>query len=359
MKKTSTMIRTGLVALLLSTTASVFGQVTGTGTISKPPLGVGPVETAYDDPTRATILDAAVTGTFSTTYEEANTVLFYNPTTNGPSMTLVASLTEDHSERTGSEALAFTMYKWYYMGQDGGTASEEYGLVAAGTEKEVGVDADPNKHSVTELSPGFHYFRVQGFIIPPDVDESEVCPPDAEEVFVVFVLPPLTVTTTNTAGELLQYCESDAETQGNVAFSTAVVYDEDYYSGNPPVGEFDFNYRWYYVKSTGTDPFSQDHGDFVEVTKADITNATLVEDEDEATYTPAIDEIGTYKFFVEVEYQIKDRSTGLSADVPNDRNRPYVIYRGWFGGTDQETASIVTITPAPGKPHITIEEVID
>src|SRR5690606_41627474 len=99
MKKTSKMIRTGLVALLLATTASVFGQVTSTGTISKPPLGVGPVETAYDDPTRATILDSAVTWTFSTTYEEANTVFFYNPTTNGPSMTLVANLREEHNER--------------------------------------------------------------------------------------------------------------------------------------------------------------------------------------------------------------------------------------------------------------------
>src|SRR5690606_26401821 len=161
-------------------------------------------------------------------------------------------------------------------------------------------------------------------------------------------------------GGRLQFSELDAGSQDSVLLSTTLAYDG--YTGGPSIGDFNFNYRWYYVKSQDTtDVFSRDENAFaaIDTTKSDISGATLIDGATGATYTPNISEIGTYKFFVEVEYLIKDRSTGMGSDVSTNRNRPYVIYRDWFGGTDQETASIVTITPAPGKPHITIEEVED
>src|SRR5690606_24638852 len=164
MKKTSTMIRTGLVALLLSATASVFGQTTG-GTISRPPLAVGPVETTYNDPTRADLLDDVVTDPFTTAYEELNAVLFFNPTNPGSGLTLVASRTEDFTgidpapERSAQD---FTHYRWSYMGADNGSAAVDGTAfnpnlaTTTGWLKEY-KEANDNKLTVTGLTEGYHY----------------------------------------------------------------------------------------------------------------------------------------------------------------------------------------------------------
>src|SRR5690606_12573440 len=105
--------------------------------------------------------------------------------------------------------------------------------------------------SQTGLNPGYHYYQVEARIIPTGADPDLTCGPDNVETFVVFVLPPLTVTPTNGATTpLLQYCEADAAGQSNIELSAGVTYDATYYSGNPAVEDFQFNYRWYYVKST-------------------------------------------------------------------------------------------------------------
>ena len=356
MKTTQTTLKTSLVGLFLMATLGVMAQTTGT--IEKPPLNLGPVNTSFDDVSRVNILTADL-GSFNATYEETNAVLFYNPATSGPSMTLTASLTEDHTERTGTDALKFTQYRWYYMGQDGSEAVAGHGLIATGTDKVAGVDTDANQHQVTQLEPGFHYFKVEGYIVPEGLDiDDELCTVQ-EETFIVFVLPELTTTVAHTGGDtsLLQYCENEADAQTNVVLTASAAYDT--YTGEPASDQFDLKYTWYAVKSN--DVFSADNGDFptIDASKTDISGA-IQQTAATATFTPDISEIGAYKFFVEVEYTVKDRnydSTG--AEDPTARKRPYAIYRGWFGGNTQDDATVVYVTPAPGKPHITIEAVID
>lgn len=332
MEKTTTMLKTGLVGLFLTmTTTGVYAQLTP----PEPLSALGPQSATLAGTTdRRNLFDPAIANFDD---ELINSILFFNPDQTN-SFTLRASAIEDHEDDRG---LSFTHYEWSY-----GTNGTDFTAIGSGaaTLPQSGI------------GPGYHYYRVEARIVPVGTDPDLSCEADNIETFVVFVLPPLSVTATNTGG-LSQYCESDAGTQSNVALSAAVAYDG--YTGNPTVGEFDVNYRWYYVKSNGSEPFSQNHDDFVEVTKANITNATLIDGETSATYAPNISDVGTYKFFVEVEYQIKDRSHGLGTDDPTDRNRPYVIYRGWVGGPDQANATIVTVTPEPGKPHITIEEVLD
>src|SRR5690606_34094986 len=337
MKKTSPMLRTGLVALLLSPTSSWFGQFTLSPIDQLGPENPTMANTTKD---RATVFDPEVK---SFADELINSILFFNPDQDN-SFTLRASKTEDHVD--GRE-MEFTSYVWYE-----GTNGTDYTEITG----ETGMTL-----SRSGLTPGYHYYQVRGVINPSGLDETLLCE-GPTETFVVFVLPPVTVTTTNTSTTpALQYCENEAAAQENITLSAGVNYAS--YSGNPqPVTEFGFNYRWYYVKSGDTDDvFSRDPADFatIDPTKANIDGATLITGATSAEYKPAIDVIGTYKFFVEVEYQIKDRNRGLGTDNPEDRNRPYVIYRGWFGGVDQDNASIVTVTPAPGRPHITIEGVND
>src|SRR5690606_1814829 len=88
MKKTSKMIRTGLVALLLSTTASVFGQ----STLSPiDPLGPQNPTMANTTKDRGKVFDPEVN---SFADELINSILFFNP--DQVSFTLRASKTEDH-----------------------------------------------------------------------------------------------------------------------------------------------------------------------------------------------------------------------------------------------------------------------
>ncbi len=334
MKTTTTLLKMGLVGLFLTLTTNLLAQ---SPTPPGPIDPLGPQNTA----TAGSLARGSLFSPSIASFDEEliNSILFHNPDV-ANAFTLRASAIEDHEEDRG---LAFTHYTWEH-GTDGTAYSP--------------VGADSPTLAQTGVAPGYHYYRVSARIIPEGTDPDLACDPDNVEVFVVFVLPPLTVTAANT-GEFLQYCESDVADQTNVQLAVSgIAYNG--YEGTPEVDEFAFNYRWYAVKSTNaTDPFTRENTDFptIDASKADITGATEVGTN--ASYNPEIAEIGTYKFFVEVEYQIKDRNTGLGSDSPTSRNRPYVIYRGWVGGIDQATASIVTVTPQPGKPHITIEEVID
>ncbi|MFB2119718.1 hypothetical protein [Parapedobacter sp. 2B3] len=361
MKTTKAMLKLGLVGLFLTT----FITLAQAQTIDKDPQAkvvVGP-ETPISDAGRVTAITPLLTGGNSD-YETLHAVLFYNPATSGPGLTFVASLVEDHDTRTGGDALEFTMYKWSYMGADGVTPTTLYGLDAGGTEKTVGVDDPANRHTVTSLAPGFHYFRVEGYIIPEGADDSELCTVE-DETFVVYVLPPLAVTTTHTGENgLLQYCEIDATTQQNVQMTATVAYDG--YTGDPAIADgFELKYTWYAVKSeNATDIFADDIDDFptIDPTKVDIGDAVaqpeaiVVSSSNE--FTPTIAEIGSYKFFVEVEYTVKARDYD-GAETDDARKRVYAIYRQWFGGADQDLASVVFVTPQPGKPHITVEGVTD
>lgn len=347
MKSTMTMLKTSLAGLFL---LAGFGVSAQTQVPPGPITPLGPQNTSVTSGNakeRGEHFDPTITD-FSN--ELINSILFYNPTVaNG--FTLRASTVEDHASRE----LEFTTYNWYYDG-DGSTPST---TPIAG---ENGVTL-----AQTNLAPGYHHYRVEGFITIPGVDPDEICPADITETFVVFVLPPLSVTASHTGTDpaLLQYCESDAATQQNVLITPNVVYDA--YTGQPDLDGFELKYTWYAVKSNhATNPFATDNGDFpaIDPTKADITGADL---QDEAfvigtaqAFAPALEEIGSYKFFVEVEYTLKDRNYDSSeVDPVTNRARTHVIHRGWFGGADQDNASIVFVTPRPGKPHITIEQIID
>ena|SRR5690606_4407767 len=334
MKKTSTMIRTGLVALLLSATASVFGQST------LPPIDpLGPQNPTMANTTkdRGTVFDPEVN---SFADELINSILFFNPDQVN-SFTLRASKTEDHVD--GRE-MEFTSYVWY-QGTDGTDYTEITG--------ETGMTL-----SRSGLTPGYHYYQVRGVINPDGLDESLLCEGPLE-TFVVYVLPPLSVavdgTSTNTDNAFI-FCESEGNASENVTLSSTVSFDG--YSVTPEVTDFEKRYRWYAIReNAGSYP------DVSDMTKDPtlLTGANAIslgEGVSLDEINPKINAYGKYKVFVEVEYTIKDRSFGMTEDREN-RNRPHVIYRGWFGGNDMASATEITVTPAPGKPHITIEGVND
>ncbi|WP_353184609.1 hypothetical protein [Parapedobacter lycopersici] len=347
MKTTMRMLRTGLVGLFLMVTMNVMAQQTPPGPID--PLGPqSTTVTTGNTKIRGEHFDPVITD-FSE--ELTNSILFFNPNVaNG--FTLRASTIEDHASR----ALEFTTYNWYDDG-DGSTLS---------------TTPIPGENSVTlprtGLAPGYHQYRVEAFIIPPGADPNEICPPDQTETFVVFVLPQLGVGVTHTGANtsLLQYCEDEAATQDKVVLTADVNYEG--YTGDPALDQFELKYTWYAVKSNNSsDVFASTASDFptIDPSKVNIENANLqgtpiIKIGTTDTYNPAISDIGSYKFFVEVEYTIKDRNYDDSeTNAVTNRARPYVIYRGWFGGNDQDNASIVLVTPKPGKPHITIETITD
>lgn len=341
MNKQFTFLRTGFIILLLGTGLIAHGQIqTAPGPID--PLGPQDIIVESEN-NRGDLFDPVITD-FSA--EVPNSILFYNPDSpNG--LTLKASKIEDDAANRGLE---FTSYKWYYDGQDG-------------TPSTTALSETSNLLAVTDRLPGYHYYRVEGYIIPPGSDPAVVCPPDASETFVVYVLPPLSVASTST-GTGLQYCEADATAQEVVQLTANIGFDG--YTGSPNVEDFEFKYTWYSVKSNVPgNVFANTAADFptIDVTKNNMTGAQEQDVQyaisNSNAFTPRIDDIGTYKFFVEVEYTIKDRHYDGQSDTETSRVRTYVIYRGWVGGEDQTNAAVVYVTPKPGKPHITIEAVND
>lgn len=368
MKKTIKMIKTGLVALLLSTTGVSFGQ-TATGTIEKGPLKIGPIS-PHDATERGALLSLSTnvsnpnfTNQTKKQYEEANAVLFYNPNTPGSGLTLVASRKEDFTGITPTPTRPeqdFTHYRWTYMGQDNnapadGSSFNQELNATDGWLKEYS-SADDNKLSVTKLTEGYHFFKVQGYIVPTGSTLNETCM-QYSETFVVFVLPELKIDAKRAdAGTgTLQYCETEATDQKNVALQADVSYEN--YLGNPALEGFELKYTWYSVKADASGNYPT-----IDVSKNDLTGAEEQVSNDVTgisnNFSPSISEVGKYKFFVEVEYTVKAR-TYDGAETVNARKRTYALYRGWVGGADQTAATEVFVTPAPGKPHITIEAVQD
>src|SRR5690606_17811563 len=125
-----------------------------------------------------------------------------------------------------------------------------------------------NKLPVAGLTEGFHYFKVQGYIVPTGTSIDDTCPPQYEETFVVFVLPQLSVTAARAdAGTgTLHYCETDAATQTSVALRADVEYDN--YIGAPPLADFELKYTWYSIKADANGDYAT-----IDVTKSDITGA--------------------------------------------------------------------------------------
>lgn len=348
-------LQAGLLCLFLLAGSYSFAQV-GPGSITKGNLKLGPSSIATDGPRKAALgmNDEAIA------LENTNVVLFYKQNNEGTesatSVTLVASVKEDHPTREID--LDFTSYKWYYMGQNPAstTSVAGYGIDAGGTEKVVEGNADANKIIASKLTEGYHVFKVEGYISIGGV--APTCAAQ-EEYFVVYVLPRLDVTAEPeaTTGSL-QYCETEAEGQKEVNLSANVAYLQATGMLPTDVNDLDFKYTWYSVKIDGASEPT------IDPTKGSLEGAvSRLSSTTSNTFSPEIAEIGQYKFFVEVEYTLKDRNYDeTDAEDPTARKRTYAIFRGWVGegaNRTQANASIITVTPAPGKPHITIINVVD
>ena len=166
MRTTKTILKTGLAGLFLMTCATLvsYGQELFTPPISGPEnLGVGA------DPAEGN------------TVPNDATVLFYNPSTEGPTFTIAPSLADEKN-------IEFEYFRWSRVRSDGSTYDE------------VDISASTNEGryiigpsgQIEALAPGYHVFRLVGFVGNPEEDAA--CPSADWQDYVVYVLPPLAVT---------------------------------------------------------------------------------------------------------------------------------------------------------------------
>src|SRR5690606_20545632 len=114
-------------------------------------------------------------------------VLFYNPATSGPSITLNASVGDD-------AGATFDSYQWNTVSADGTET-----LITGETTVAL---------TATALVPGYHKYRVYGLV--NNGDGTLTCQSDEYQDIILFVLPELTVTTlTNLNGNPTGYCVAD------------------------------------------------------------------------------------------------------------------------------------------------------
>ncbi len=357
--------------LLTGWGAMAQGQTAHDGKIINGPVAVGAVKN-YASTNRTTALGTD----FKPAYEAANVVLFYNPDVK-PGMTLMASVKEDLTDipnASGRTARDFTHYKWFYMGNTAGATAAidgstfATGLVANGLLVPSTAPNYSNKLVVTNLTEGYHYFKVQGIVNPDNILETELCTIE-EEIYVVYVLPQLAVEAQgNLASGItaFQYCETEIGT-GIKQEKVAVKATYDFVRPNSPDANlFDVKYRWYAVKASETNVYADVANKAIDPTSIGAGAVKLIETSTDPAkagvlpdFFPQIAEFGKYKLFVEVEYVAKDRNANEQLDnaSTNSRARAHVIYRGF--AKDGVNDLVLTVTPTPGKPHITILSVQD
>lgn len=251
-----------------------------------------------------------------------NTVLFYNPATNGPSITLRASLTDD-----SMPPLEFDSYLWYQITYNG---TEEIATLIAG---ETGRDL-----SLTALQPGYHKYRVYGLVD----NDGEVCQSDEFQDIIFFVLRPLAPTATTGTGAITEYCANDVPT-GSLALEADVAYGAPDFNSNgyanPNIDAFNLTYRWYAINSN--DPGTQ-----IALTDPATGTNTGAENNVSVDYS-SLTAPGTYTFYVEVQY---------SENIKPRDGREHAIWTAAVGGG---TPYQLTVSPIPGRPTITIENPVD
>ena len=248
------------------------------------------------------------TATTVTTIDEA--VLFYNPATNGPSITLNASV-DDGAGAT------FDSYQWNTVSADGTET-----LITGETTVAL---------TATALVPGYHKYRVYGVV--DNGDGTVTCQSDEYEDIILFVLPELSVNTlANLNGNLPGYCMEDIPaTPINLSIDEITADYSANANGyaNPAGGDFTVNYTWFANLEGGA------------ANPIDLGNTT-------PSYDVTIEEEGTYTFFVEVTYAVKT----------DDGTREYVV----FTDEVQDGAGNpfeIEVTPIPGAPTISIGAVTE
>ena len=248
------------------------------------------------------------TATTVTTIDEA--VLFYNPATSGPSITLNASV-DDGAGAT------FDSYQWNTVFADGTET-----LITGETTVAL---------TATALAPGYHKYRVYGVV--DNADGTVTCQSDEYEDIILFVLPELSVNTlANLNGNTPGYCMEDIPTTPinlSVDDITADYSANANGYANPAGSDFTVNYNWYAnLEGSTSNPI-------------DLGNTT-------SSYDVTIAEEGTYTFFVEVTYAVKT----------DDGTREYVVFTDEVqdgAGNPLE----IEVTPIPGAPTISIGAVTE
>lgn len=302
MKTKFTSFKNGIMVFMLLGSLHIFAQT---------PVFQSPILT----PTNLQV-GTQVSGTSTVTVVDG-AVLFYNPATTGPTLTLSASLTD-----SGTPQQTFTSYSWHEVTKSGGNENEGTSLGSAQT-LTLGSALDG-------LEPGYHKYRVYGNVANAGISCQSVY-----EDIILFVLPPLTTTASVTAGTSVAYCTNDLPaTNTALTFNSSVAYDAVYplyNSGfsNPAASDFTKTYKWYALKDGNT-------AAPIDLGTAATATATIFPD------------AGIYTFFVEVEYinTIKDKGS-----------RGYVTYKGQV--MDGANPVTVVVSPAPGAPTITITGVTD
>lgn len=295
MKTKKTMYCSALTAFFLLLTIQLNAQVPGfqTPVTSPSDLDVGTISSGE---------------TTVTTVEEG--VLFYNPATNGPSITLTGSPDDVNG-------IEFSSYEWYTVLSDGTET-----IVTGETTATL---------TLSSLPPGYHKFRVYGVV--DNGDGTVSCQSSDYQDIILFVLPELTVeTTANLNGNPLGYCVDDLPTTPINLSVSGLSAD---YTGNsngyahPTGGDFEVNYAWYATLEGDTS------------SPIDLSTTT-------ASYDVVLTEPGTYSFFVEVTYAVKT----------DDGTRDYVVFTDAV--EDGEGAPLeLAVTPVPGAPTITLSGITD
>ncbi len=272
-------------------------------------------------------------------HENRDAILFYNPAKENQ-FTLRASSIEDIASNRG---LKFTSYKWYTGSADNWTL----------------VDGQKDSLLVRSgLEPGYHHFRVEGIINPNGVPEDLLCG-FLDETFTVFVLPSLSITSSGTGatGSFYVYCESDVENdvkQKKIGIETQVSFVD--YSQTPEVDKFEKLYRFYAIKAKEDGTFPN-YDLTLKEDPTSVDGIELLEENTTGIFSPQMDKHGKYKIYVETEYTIKGRRYDKTESEGKVRDRPYMIFNALAKHGEEDL--VVTVTPKPGKPHITIISVTD
>lgn len=311
MKKTNSLLKIGLVGLLLTISSAIIAQ---TGPAA--PTPVTPITSATD------LNIGRINDDETTVVTDATAVFFYNPTNGGTEVNLQASATDDHTP----EPNTFSYYAWYRVNEAG--TEQGSSLSNAQTLSLSGDDL---------LQPGFHRFRVYGFVGDA---AAEFCESEEFQDIILFVLNPLSPTASNTDA-ITEFCIGDTGTFGLEADVTFSGTYENTTFPNPDVDEFDLTYTWFAVRDGDTDNAIQ------------LTSAATTTDGATASATIDFDELdnaGTYTFYVEVEYSsaIKDKELRLEG------------HGFWRAYVEDGAANYqVVVTPRPGRPTISFGTIVD
>ncbi|NLR62081.1 hypothetical protein HGH93_28575 [Chitinophaga polysaccharea] len=225
------------------------------------------------------------------------------------------TLTSSTADPTSSPSVNYTSWLW-----------EE--IDASGNAGALPATATPTNEKlvVTSATPGWHTYQVTA------ATGTASCPADPV-IFTVFVLPNLTVTSavdqTNTPS--LTYCAaSGAPTNPTKQINlTSTVGFNGSLNSVPglkqfQISDFDLTYKWFKQEVGSSNPAVQ---------VATTANYTVTD--------PAVTSAGTektYKYSVTVAYTVKSCNTTYSATTQSS-------------GVD----AVITVTPKPGKPVITIQ----